>query len=59
MEKIKVTYPDNKGGHETTFEELKERFKDEKPEWVEGFIEQIKIQGFAYTRHGGKYELIK
>lgn len=59
MEKIKVTYPDNKGNHETTFDDLRERFKEERPDWVEGFFQQIKVQGYAYTRFGAKYELVK
>ncbi len=56
--KIKLTYLDGSRGDVYTLEQLRERFKGEDSVWVEGFINQIMVQGYAYTRMGGKYELI-
>jgi hypothetical protein len=55
--KIKVTYPDD-SGHVLTEQELREKWKEEVPEWVNSFIRLMETQGYAYTRFGGKYEFI-
>jgi hypothetical protein len=31
---------------------------DESPAWIESFISQIEVKGFAYDRFGGKYTII-
>jgi len=56
--KIRVTYPDGKGEHITTFAEIHEKFKDERPEWLQNFVSRLIMTGTAYTNFGGKYELI-
>ena len=53
---LKVSYPDNRGNHELTIDEFRERFKEESHEWVESIISILLIQGYAYTRFA-KYEL--
>lgn len=55
--KIKVEYPDG-SGHETTEQEVRERWTDERPEWVEAFFKLMEMQGHAFTRFGGRYSFI-
>lgn len=50
--KVNVTYPDEKGAHETTVGELKERFKEETPEWLASFISEIVNKGKGFTLFG-------
>jgi predicted nucleic acid-binding OB-fold protein len=55
--KIRVTYPDGKNEHFTSFDEIRERFKGEREEWLQNFIAKIIMTGYAYTNFGGKYEM--
>jgi hypothetical protein len=55
--RIKVEYPDG-SGRETTENEQREFWKDERPEWVESFFKLMEVQGYAFTRFGGKYSFI-
>ena len=55
--KIKVEYPDGTG-YETTEQDLRKKWADETPEWVNAFIKMMDTQGYAYTRFGGKYSFI-
>ena len=50
--RVKVSYPDGKNEHETTIGELRERFKAEKKEWLEQFINSILRYGEGFSRFG-------
>lgn len=51
-QKVKVHYPDGKGGHITTVKELKNKWNEESPAWQERFFEELAKTGTAYSRFG-------
>lgn len=56
--KVKVTYADGKGDHETTLREIGDRFLQESPEWRKQFFIDLVYKKEAFTRMGGRYQLI-
>ena len=56
--KIRVTYPDAKNEHEITFDELYQRFAEERPEWLQSFVAKLIMNGSAITNMGAKYEML-
>jgi hypothetical protein len=53
---VEVTYPDGKGNHEATIAELKERFKEETPDWKGVFFGRLITYGSARSNFG-EYKL--
>lgn len=56
-QKVKVTYGDGKGNHETTVSELRKKFVQENEYWRDRFFGDLE-KGVAYSAFA-QYELIK
>lgn len=56
--KVSVTYSDNKGDHETTIEQLSQKWFGETLGWKEYWFGQLLNNGIAYSNYGGTYKLI-
>lgn len=56
--KVSVTYPDNKGNHETTVRDISDRFINEGADWRKQFFHTLLTTGEAFTRMGGHYKLL-
>ena len=57
--RVQVTYPDNKGNHETTVRDLGDRWIGETHGWRKMFFADLINKGVAYSNFGGKYTLVK
>ena len=57
--KFKVKHPESAEVEILTETQMMVRFKHEGTRWLQSFIAQIRVQGFAYTWCGTRYELIK
>lgn len=56
--KVAVTYGDNKGNHETTVEQLYEKWFGETVAWKEHWFGQLLNNGIAHSNYGGTYKII-
>ena len=56
--KVSVTYADGKGAHETTIQQLKQKWFGETIDWKEKWFTNLLSNGVANSNFGGTYTMM-